>query len=303
MSNLLLVIVCLVAGCVLRLSRRLPPATPAALNGFVIHFSLPAATLLYLHGFKLDFNMLLPVLMAWILFLFGALFFRVTGKALGWSLGTIGALVLTGAMSNTSFVGFPLLLVLYGPEALKVGILTDQPGSFLVLSTLGLLTASLCSTGVFVPREMFRRILNFPPFYALIAALFLSSTQYPAVISELLEKLAATLVPLSLVSVGFQLDFRLNNLRRYSTELIVGLAYKLLLGPLLIGLIFVGILGAHGQTIEITIVQAAMAPMITGAIVANEYDLEPSLAHLMIGIGIPLSLATVPIWALMLRGI
>ncbi|HCM41676.1 MAG: transporter [Bdellovibrionales bacterium GWB1_52_6] len=303
MSNLILVIVCLLAGVLLRTSRRLPATTPAALNGFVIHLSLPAATLLYLHGLKFDMNMLLPVFMAWILFILGALFFRVAGKALGWSIGTVGALILTGAMSNTSFVGFPLLLVLYGPEALKVGILTDQPGSFLVLSTLGLLTASLCSSGEFLPKEMLRRILNFPPFYALVAAFLLSSTQYPPVVTELLEKLSATLVPLSLLSVGFQLDFRLKNLSRYSTELMFGLAYKLLLGPLLIALFFVGLLGAHGQTIEITIVQAAMAPMITGAIVANEYELEPGLAHLMIGIGIPLSLLTVPLWAVMIRGI
>jgi predicted permease len=40
-----------------------------------------------------------------------------------------------------------------------------------------------------------------------------------------------------------------------------------------------------------------MAPMITAGILAHEYGLDPELGNLMVGIGIPLSLATVPIWA------
>lgn len=42
--------------------------------------------------------------------------------------------------------------------------------------------------------------------------------------------------------------------------------------------------------------EAAMAPMITAAVVARELDLDGEIAQLLVGIGIPLSFATVSIW-------
>jgi predicted permease len=39
-----------------------------------------------------------------------------------------------------------------------------------------------------------------------------------------------------------------------------------------------------------------MAPMIGAAIVATEHRLDPPLTTLMVGIGIPLSFLTVPVW-------
>ena len=42
--------------------------------------------------------------------------------------------------------------------------------------------------------------------------------------------------------------------------------------------------------------EAAMAPMITAVILASAYGLKPKLAGMMIGVGIPLSFATIAIW-------
>jgi predicted permease len=39
-----------------------------------------------------------------------------------------------------------------------------------------------------------------------------------------------------------------------------------------------------------------MASMITSAVVATEFNLDTEMANLMVGIGIPLSLVTVPLW-------
>ena len=41
-----------------------------------------------------------------------------------------------------------------------------------------------------------------------------------------------------------------------------------------------------------------MAPMITGAIIAERFDLDSELAYLLVCVGIPLSLFTVPGWFL-----
>lgn len=38
-----------------------------------------------------------------------------------------------------------------------------------------------------------------------------------------------------------------------------------------------------------------MAPMVTAALLAAEHDLEPELAALILGVGVPISLVTVPL--------
>jgi predicted permease len=48
--------------------------------------------------------------------------------------------------------------------------------------------------------------------------------------------------------------------------------------------------------IRVTIFEAPMAPIIGAAIVAMEHKLDPPLVTLMVGIGIPLSFLTLPVW-------
>ena len=82
--------------------------------------------------------------------------------------------------------------------------------------------------------------------------------------------------------------------------LLAGLAYKLIVGPLLILAVFVALFGLDSTPMRIAVFEAAMAPMIGGAIVAAQHKLDPELGALMLGIGIPLSFLTVPIWWLVL---
>jgi predicted permease len=44
------------------------------------------------------------------------------------------------------------------------------------------------------------------------------------------------------------------------------------------------------------VLQNAMAPMVSGAILASEHELDPELAALMVGFGIPLSFLTAMLW-------
>jgi predicted permease len=303
MANFGLILVCLLLGIILRRTKRLPASAPATLNGFILTISLPAIALLSLHEVALNRHLLFPIGMAWLLFALAVSFFWLVSRLMGWHRRALGALILTGGLGNTSFVGFPLLTALYGAGAIQTGILTDQPGSFFVLSSLGVFTAASLASRSASFGGIIRSLLRFPPFIAMLAALALHPVPYPPALREILEKLSATLIPLALVSVGLQMDLKPALLRQYGTELVTGLLFKLALGPALIALLYVGILGAHGEMIQITLVQAAMAPMITGAILASDYDLEPELANLMVAVGIPLSLVTVPLWAHWLRGV
>lgn len=301
MTNLILLVACFLLGVGLHQTRRMPASAPAALNSFIIHISLPALTLLYIHDIRLEPAFAYAAIMAWLHFGLGAGFFWLAGRALHLPRPTIGALMLTGGLGNTSFLGLPMIETFYGHEGLATGIVADQLGSFLTLSTLGIITAGLYSTGAPDARAILRKIVLFPPFIALIVALVLIPVDYPLWATAVLKRLGDTLAPLALVSVGFQL--RLGHLAGNGRNLMLGLAFKLLLAPFVLYLLLAGVLGAKGLVAQVTLFEAAMPPMITAAIIAAEHDLDPQLANLMVAVGIMLSFFTLTGWWWVLRGI
>jgi malate permease and related proteins len=301
MPNVALLIVCFLLGIVMRRLGRFPETTPAVLNAFIINVSLPALTLLYIHKLPLDRSLAYPAAMAWVMFGIAIVFFIALGRAAGWSRGTVGGLILVGGLANTSFLGLPMIESFYGEEHLGLGILIDQLGSYMVLSTVGIMIAVTYAASNASPAAIALKIAKFPPFQAVVLALALKPIAYPAGVEIVLGKLGATLAPLALVSVGYQL--RLGELRGRIAALSAGLAFKLVMGPAIIMGLFAGALGAGGATIQITIFEAAMAPMIGASIIALEHKLDPPLVTLMVGIGIPLSFLTLPLWWYVLQGV
>jgi predicted permease len=294
MSNLLLLAVCFALGIALKQSGRLPENAHQAFNGFVINVSLPALILLHAPNIKPDPALVYPIAMAWLLFGIGLAFFVLVGRLARLEPSTTGGLILSGSLANTSFVGLPMIETFYGVEYVGLGILIDQLGTYAVLCTLGIFVAAFYSTGYAHLPAMAKKILLFPPFQALLLALLLTPLEYPTQIESLLERLGQTLAPVALLSVGYQL--RWGDLSGKIFPLALGLGFKLVLAPLIIVFLFASVFGARGPTIQVTVFEAAMAPMIGGAIIAIEHKLDPALVTLMVGIGIPLSFATLPVW-------
>lgn len=301
MNNLLLLVLCFVAGMLLRYFRRMPDNAPATLNSFIIHVSLPALSLLYIHRLTLSGDILLTGLMAWLVFGLSAGFFYFFGRWLKLPRATTGALILVGGLGNTSFFGLPMVEAFYGSSGLTTAIIADQLGSFFALSILGITVAGIYSSGRPTAMQIFKRIALFPPFISLAIALLLIPVEYADWFTVLLKRLGDTLAPLALLSVGLQL--RLGHVSEHKRNLALGLGFKLILAPLAVLLLYVPILGAHGQAIQVTLFEAAMPPMITAAIVAAEHDLDPPLVNLMVAVGLIVSFFTLTGWWWLMRGI
>ncbi len=247
------------------------------------------------HRVSLDSSAVFPILMPWALFLMSYCFFIVMGQAFQLSRKQVGALILTGGLGNTSFVGFPVLEALLGKDAIPVGMLSDQLGSFLILSTAGLLVGCQFSGRAFSWRSFFKRISQFPPFYALILGIVLRWVRFSPEVDQVFARLAGTITPLAMVSVGFQLRLDRSVLKRYRSKLALGLGFKLLLVPLLFFFGSLAWFGSITREVQITLIQSAMAPMISAGILAVEFGMDEELAGLMVGVGIPLSLVTAPL--------
>jgi predicted permease len=295
MSNLLLLLLCLVAGVLLRRGGRVPDNAHQSINAVIIYVALPAVTLRLLHGFTFDADHLWPVLMPWALFAIGAAVFWSIGRWLRLPRATIGALTLVGGFGNTSFVGLPMIESLHGGHGIGLGLLIDQLGSYLALSTVGVLAATLYAAETRPSlRAIAVKVATFPPLIALVGALLLRPVPFPPAVEDALTRIGDTLAPLALLSIGLQLRF--DSLRAHLRPLGLGLSYKLLACPALVMAVVWLLDAGGGTTPAVSLIEAAMPPMIGAGIVAAQAKLDAPLVSTMIGVGTLLGLSTAPAW-------
>lgn len=296
MYNFIIIFVFLLLGIILQKVKRFPTNSYKGINNIVIYICLPALALYYIPKIEWSNKLLYPISMAWIGFIVSYLFFNFLGSRFGWSKKLTGCLIITAGLGNTSFLGFPIIQALYGEEGMKTAILVDQPGSFVVLSTLGILVATLYSTGSPNGFHIAKKILFFPPFIAFMGACLMNVLNYDfhEYIQFLLQKVGSAMTPLAMLSVGLQLRF--DKRSQHWKFLGLGLLYKLVLTPALIYLLYVVVLDQHSTAMQVVLMEAAMAPMITASILASTHGLKPRLSSMMIGFGIPLSFITLVFW-------
>jgi predicted permease len=296
MDSIILIFVCMLAGVALQRVKTFPANAYVALNQFVIYISLPALALYYIPKIEISTKLLYPLGVAWIGFLCAWTLFAGLGKWLGWSRKLTGCLILLAGLGNTAFVGFPIIEALYGKEGLETTIIVDQPGTFVVMATLGIIVAAAYSRGNAGTADILRKIALFPPFLAFLAGLLINLLGYDFVdvIQPVFQRLGNTVTPVALVAVGMQLKIQRHS--KHWKFLALGLFFKLMIFPALFFVLYKVLLNGNGLIIDVSIMEAAMAPMITAAILAAAYGLKPRLAGMMIGIGIPLSFITLAFW-------
>ncbi len=261
------------------------------LNRFVIYVSLPSLVFVYMIDITPQGRFLIPVASAWGLFFFSATLILMLARRRTWSRPLTGALLMTVPYGNTSFLGIPFTRAFFGEVGVPYAIVYDQLGSFLILSTAGIITLSFYSDERASLRRIITRIVTFPAFVALILALVTEPTWPPEWLMQTLRVLAATLTPAALLAIGLHLQLRLEPGRKLPFAL--GLMIKLLLAPLILYLLF-GWLDLHNLAAKVSIFEAAMAPMISSAMLAMMAGLEQRFVASLLGYGIVLSFGTLP---------
>ncbi|MFN8071780.1 MAG: AEC family transporter [Mycobacterium sp.] len=294
MQEIALILCCMGIGVLLRLSGRFPDTAPKAFGGWVINVALPAAAIHSVHNLTVRPDWWLAAATPWISVALAIVVLVPLCRALGWSRQRAGALILVAGWGNTSFVGLPMIVALAGKQWLGVGIVIDLFGSYLALSTIGMAVVVAAGAGRFDWGAVIRKIVTFPPFWAIAIALPTNHLDRPEWFSQLVGTLADTLTPLALAAVGYSL--RLDHVAGRLGALSVGLMFRLGVAPLAIVLMYLAIGGAGDPVAKVAMLEAAMPPMLGASVIAVDSDLEPDLVALLIGIGVPLSLLTAWGW-------
>ena len=108
MVNLLLLFLSLVTGMLLRRFGLVSETASKDLNQLLVYFFIPALTLLHIPETTFTSQFFLPVLSSWLVYLFSGIFFLSISKWTRFDKKTLAALIMTGGIGSTSFVGFPI---------------------------------------------------------------------------------------------------------------------------------------------------------------------------------------------------
>ncbi|MBC7419069.1 MAG: AEC family transporter [Pedobacter sp.] len=298
MANFLIIILCFLAGVAFKKSKTLPIDSHKGINAWIIYIALPALSFKYLPHIIWTKHLIFPALAPILVWLFAWLLITVYGRYNKLNKATTGGLKLVSGLSNTSFIGFPLIMAYFSEKELAIAIICDQI-TFAILASFGVLVAIRSSQKQRISIvALVKKALSFPPLIACLLSLTLPHFIDISFLDPLFDKLSITVGPLALFSIGLQLTFggwfsQLKHIR-------IALFYKLILAPALIFLIAI-FLQLNGIISKITIFEMAMPSQLTSAVIVEQYNLNPKLSNMVVGIGIVLGFVTTGIWWVVLQ--
>ena len=290
MENFVLILLAIVIGYVISRLNIFSKDAPTILNQFVIYISLPAMILLQVPKLSFSMDMVIPIVIAWSVMIISAILILLLSRFFSFSREITGCLMLVSILTNSSFLGIPIINAYMGESALAYVLVYDQLGTFIALATYGTFIASYYSNKTQLTFKIITlKVFTFPPVIALITSLFLIGVEFNPIISKVLNSFASTIVPVALVAVGLQLKLKLpkEDLKPFS----VALSVKLIIAPI-IAIGISSLFNWNNQASIVSIMEAGMAPMITAGAIASMAGLAPRLSSAIVGYGILISFIT-----------
>lgn len=276
------------------------PRAADALNRLAVMVFFPAVILRNARDLHVEPALLFVPAVAW-----GLLGLAVAVGALvrrrGVDVGHAAAIALGLGFGNTAFLGYtlvPALLSSAGDDALRFAVVYDQLGSFLGLSSVGLVGVSLASGGK-TPSvaTMLRRVVLFPPFIALVVAVVARPT-WPPVVDTALLWAGRALLPAMAIALGLRVRLHIPGTIRGALALVVG--GKLLVAPALALAVALAV-DVDATVRAVVVLQAGMPVMVTIGALLTFAGVAVELATAMVAWSTLASLLTLPLWAALLQ--
>ncbi|WP_138498883.1 AEC family transporter [Nostoc sp. PA-18-2419] len=281
------------------LGRKLPVTVPTRLGQFLYWVGVPISIVSFLHRSSLSGQIWIAPVIAYLAILLGAFLAWVGIKVQAYFRKTIpqpptqASLLLTAMLGNTGFLGFPIALAMVGKEYFAWALFYDLLGSFPGAYGLGVLLAARFGGGVHNYWQTFRAVLINPALWSFGFGLLFREVTIPTVVELCLEKLAWSILTLSLVLIGMRLA--LLNSWRSLPQVAVSLAIKMLLVPLILGSIL-PVFGLTGSIAKVIVLQMSMPPAFATLVIAETFNLDRDLAVTALAAGAIVLLITLPIW-------
>ena len=288
---------CIFVGWAARRNGWLSDKRISIFNHYVIWVCLPAIALHKLPLLDIEWSLLFPAIMTWTLIPILIVLVLLLARGYGWNRNIVGCVLLLVCFGNTSFVGFPIIQAFFGKDALAYAVIYDQLGSFLGLAIVGnIIIACYAQPESSEPalslRHLVIKVLTFPPFVAMLFAFITKGWYLTPLVKQGLSIISITLVPATMILVGAH--FNLKVAAHHRTPLIWALGVKMLIAPLL-AFAILKLTQQQALSAQVTLMEAAMPPMVTASILAIKAKLAPQLAAVGVGYGIILAIIIMPL--------
>ena len=291
-ETILAIILLILIGYTAKKVGLLKPEDSITLNKIVINVAIPS--LIFLTMFSADLSnmkVLIPITMICIVTgILSGLIVYLFSRAKGYSKKTKWTLVGTSTLFNSGFLGYPVVLGVFGAEGLVRAVFYDMGSTILFLS-LGILFILLFG-GKYT--SILRRTLLFPPLWGIILGILANLLNLnPGVIPlNVLKYLSGAAIPIIMISLGLSLE--VGGLKNYLGAASLVSVIRLVISPI-IAILMVIILGLNGLEGTVTVVEAGMPSAMLSLVLAASYDLDIKAAAACIFLSTVLSLISLPI--------
>lgn len=308
------------------LSSKLPKAFPTYLGQFLFWVGVPISIVAFLRQADLSGPIWIAPVVAWVAIFLGAglacvwiklaegqvesqkskgaafsvqrfpllkrLAFK-SQKLLAWSLPTQGSFILSAMVGNTGYLGYPVTLTIVGEQYFGWALFYDLLGTTLGAYGLGVAIAARFGRGSQSFWQLTQAVLINPALWSFGLGLSFRQISLSSLAELSLQKLAWTIVALSLVLIGM----RLQQLSSWHSlpKASISLGIKMLLVPLILGS-SLSLFGLKGSPQLVIVLQMAMPPAFATLVLAEAYDLDRDLAVTALAVGSAGLLLTLPLW-------
>lgn len=243
------------------------------------------------------YSSLLPLLSMFILFFMG----YIAGKLLRVDKRRFGLFCASISNPNTIFIGIPVNLALFGPEAVPCVLLYYFPSTFFFW-TVGNYFISRDQSANPAANSAFgwQKIIS-PPMYGFLGGLALVCFNIPVpdCLFQAGRITGEMTTPLALIFIGITLQSMKLASVRLSRDIVVALIGRMVASPLLMWLLlpFFSLPALVGN---VFIIQSALPVLMQVAILSAYYDTDPDYGSIMVCLSTILCVFTVPVYMALL---
>ncbi len=280
----------IIVGMLLKKFNILEESHSAILSKIVLNISLPALIFLNVSTADIGGEMIfLPIIAFGFSLICMAIAF-IYSKIRGYSKVKTWTIIILLAMMNTAFIGYPIVLGVFGDEGFVNAIFYDM-GIALILVFFGVILSTMFGGD---RKEVIKNGLSFVPLWAIVFAIIFNvfNVQIGYVLENSLNYLGESAIPLIMLSLGLTINF--NEFRDYLSDTVFLTLSRLIISPVILYAILSGI-GCGGLLLQVSVLESAMPTAMNALVLAINYDLEVELVSSVIFVTTILSLLTLPV--------
>lgn len=288
-ETIIAIILLIIIGYICRRTEFLKPETTQVLNKIVIYIAIPSLIFLSMYNADLsNLETLGTITLTCIMVgsLTGLLAY-IFANIMKYPPKTKWSLVTTSALFNSGFLGYPVILGVFGAEGMVRAVFFDVGSTILFISFSILLMLNYGGSY----QSIIRRSVLFPPFLAVVLGILANLSHLPlgSILPDVLGYLSGAAIPLIMISLGLSLEFK-EVYEHISSASFVSFI-KLIISPF-IAVIIATVLGLSGINYSVAVIEAGMPSAMLSLVLAITYNLDVKISAACIFLSTALSMIT-----------